>query len=745
MQKRNFIHWCVRRLSGIIFPAIMLLCMPMQLCAQQERPKVGLVLSGGGAKGVAHIGVLKVLEEAGIPIDYISGTSMGAIVGGLYAVGYSAHELDSMVRSQDWIFLLTDQVERPYRSYQSRINHEQYLLSIPFSNPSREKLKLPAGMIRGQSVLNKFSDLTVGFHQVSSFDSLPIPFACVAGDLEKGKEVVIRRGSLPLAMRASMAIPGVFSPVYQDSTTLIDGGIFNNFPVDVAIDMGADIIIGVDLSTKGLNKPDYHSVVEIVDRVAFLIGEEKKGRNQKIVDLYMNPKLKEYTSADFNASDIDTMIVMGENIAREHWDDLMALKAKLGSHIKTSNRRMKAVTYTDTLHLNRVNIIGLQSYDEVWIKKLCGIKEQKNITLPMLENYVKTLQGTGLFSEITYQISEEPDGRILSFLVKEKPKGTFNIGMHLDTEDIASILLHTQFKTGGKNGSAAFVTARINRSPWLNLGYTMNTRNMKSLEFSYRIGYNDFRLLKEGNKTGDITFLYNHLEFSFREYFTRRFTYRFGIQYDHFNNVSQLYTPNYNNYKGDAKGYSSLFLNLGYDTFDNASHPFKGASCSVWGTVYGNRFFSDNSHTFGAIQIEAKIALPLSARFCLLPEVTGRVLIGNEIPGFYLNYFGGEFAKRYLPQQQMFYGLHATEILNHSTLIFRIALRYKIAGKHYVSCIGNYAATGDKIYHIWDRNGIWGGAVKYSYDSLIGPLSITLDYSDRTDKLGIYANIGYYF
>lgn len=745
MQMQNFFNRCFRRLSGILFPTILLFCMPVPVSAQQERPQIGLVLSGGGAKGVAHIGVLKVLEEAGIPIDYISGTSMGAIVGGLYAVGYNAHELDSMVRRQDWIFLLTDQIQRPYRSYQSRMKHEKYLLSVPFSDSFEKKVKLPSGVMCGQSVLNKFSDLTIGFHQVTSFDSLPIPFACVAGDLVTGKEVVLKSGSLPLAMRASMAVPGVFSPVYQDSMALIDGGIFNNFPVDVALEMGADITIGVDLSTKGLDEPDYHSVMGIADRIAFLVGEEKKEKNQQRVDLYMNPKLKGYTSADFNASDIDTMIVMGERIARAHWDDIMALKARLSGYSVSPRKQIKSVKYTDTLHFAKVNVIGLQSYDEGWIKKMSGMKEQTSVTLPMLESYVKTLQGTGLFSEVTYQVIEESDSRKLNLLVKEKPEGSFNIGMHLDTEDIASILLHTQFKTGGRNGSEAFATARINRSPWLNLGYMLNTRNMKSLEFSYRIGYNDFSLLKEGDKTDDITFLYNHVEFNFREYFAREFTYRFGIQYDHFNNVSQLYTPDYAHSKGYSRGYASCFLNLSYDTFDNLNHPSKGISCSMRGTLYGDGIFSENSHAFGAVQLSAQAALPLSSRFCLLPEVSGRVLIGDDIPGFYLNYARGEFAGRYLPQQLAFYGTHHTELLDNSVLMFRLALRYKIAGKHYLSCIGNYAATENKLYRIWNKHGMWGTALKYSYDSLIGPLSITFDYSDHTDKLGIYANIGYYF
>ena len=170
-----------------------------------QRKKVGVVLSGGGAKGVAHIGVLKVLEEAGIPIDYIAGTSMGAIVGGLYAVGYDANALDSMVRVQNWPFLLSDKVYRFNLPFSVKESNEKYLLSLPFSQ--KKGLSVPAGFVSGQNIYNLFSDLTVGYHDSISFKDLPIPFACVAANMVNGKEVVMDSGVLPLAMRASMAIP----------------------------------------------------------------------------------------------------------------------------------------------------------------------------------------------------------------------------------------------------------------------------------------------------------------------------------------------------------------------------------------------------------------------------------------------------------------------------------------------------------------------------------------------------------
>ena len=229
---------------------LMVLAVLPSLAAQ--RKKVGVVLGGGGAKGVAHIGVLKVLEEAGIPIDYVAGTSMGAIVGGLYSIGYTPAEIDTMVLEQDWTMLLSDRIKRNSLTFPEKENSERYILSLPFGKEKKDRVI--QGMIKGQNLMNLFSNLTIGYHDSVDFQKFNIPFACVAVDAVDGKDYVFRKGSLPLAMRASMAIPAVFAPVRLDSMVLIDGGLNDNFPVDVARQMGADIIIGVDLGTSDLKK-----------------------------------------------------------------------------------------------------------------------------------------------------------------------------------------------------------------------------------------------------------------------------------------------------------------------------------------------------------------------------------------------------------------------------------------------------------------------------------------------------------
>ena len=226
------------------------------------RKKVAVVLSGGGAKGTAHIGALKVMEEAGIPIDYIVGTSMGAIVG-LYSIGYTAHQLDSMVNKQDWAFLLSDKLLPDEQTFMQKEQAGMYQLSFPFSIGKGKKF-VGGGVINGQNLSNLFTELTVGYNVPLDFNDFPIPFACVATNVVNGEAVIFHQGLLDEAMRASMAIPAVFTPVRMDSMVLVDGGMVNNFPVNIAYEMGADVVIGIDVQSPLLDAAELTGTKEIL-------------------------------------------------------------------------------------------------------------------------------------------------------------------------------------------------------------------------------------------------------------------------------------------------------------------------------------------------------------------------------------------------------------------------------------------------------------------------------------------------
>ncbi|MCB0732483.1 MAG: patatin-like phospholipase family protein, partial [Ignavibacteriae bacterium] len=274
-----------------------------------NRPKVGLVLSGGGAKGFAHIGVLEVLEKEGIPVDYIVGTSIGSIMGALYSIGYNSEQLKEFARSQEWIDLLSDYLSREYRNAYEKNEIDRYLVSF---NLSEDKgVSLSAGIVQGQNVMNTLCRLTAKYHDIDDFSKLPIPFACVAADIASGDEVVLKKGYLPEAIFASMSLPTIFAPTEIDGKLLVDGGIINNYPVDVAKEMGADIIIGVDIQTKPLKKEEIVELTDILGQMFSYMGYEKYKENKEQSDILIEPDISGYSTASFSNEAADTLIERG--------------------------------------------------------------------------------------------------------------------------------------------------------------------------------------------------------------------------------------------------------------------------------------------------------------------------------------------------------------------------------------------------------------------------------------------------
>ena len=296
---------------------------------EQERKKVAVVLSGGGAKGMAHIGVLKVLEKAGIPVDIITGTSMGSIIGGLYAIGYNANALDSVARAQDWSYVISDKENLNNQSLRDRLKQYTYIFTTGLSIGKRNMNA--GGLIKGKNLAELFQQVCSGYTDSLDFSKdLPIPFACVATNIIDNSEVDFHSGRLPQAMRASMSIPGAFSPVRIGDKVLVDGGLKNNYPADIAREMGADIIIGVTVQGAPKAADQMGGTMSIISQIVDVNCKNKVEDNLAITDLHMQVDTKGYGSASFSAAAIDTLIRRGEEEAMRHWDDIIALKQRIG-------------------------------------------------------------------------------------------------------------------------------------------------------------------------------------------------------------------------------------------------------------------------------------------------------------------------------------------------------------------------------------------------------------------------------
>lgn len=723
---------------------VFLLVLFLVLDVQAQRKKVGLVLSGGGAKGVAHIGVLKVLEEAGIPIDYIAGTSMGSIVGALYAIGYDSHVMDSLVRAQDWMFLLSDKVYRYNLPFSEKEETEKYLVSVPIKN--NRELKIPSGFISGQNIYNLFSDLTIGYHDSLDFKKLPIPFACVASNLVDGKEVIQDCGVLPLAMRASMAIPGAFAPVKRDGMVLVDGGISNNFPVDIAKAMGADIIIGVDVQADLKDAAGLESVMGIIDQMTSFLGIQKYEENKKMVNIYIKPDVYPYSAASFSSSAIDTLIMRGEEVARSQWDELMKLKKELGIPENQAPKRVDdVILVNDTVMIEHVHLSGINERDEKWLRKKIRIKDYSRITLDDLHEAIAELYGIGAFSSVSYKLSGGPVYD-LELILKQKSMSSLNLGFRFDSEEMAAILLNTTITHKDLRGSRLSLTGRLSMNPYVKLNYSLGNTFLRRFELGYMFKYNNLDIYTKGKKTDNVDYGVHRVNLGVSDIYFRNFKMQLGARYEYYNYESFLFSDKDHNITVKPEGFFSYYGLAHLETFDKRYYPTRGVSLKVDYSLYTDNLITYNDGApFSAIGLDFESVLSITRRVKFIPSIYGRVLIGHNVPYPYLNCMGGDVAGRYVDQQLPFLGIQHLEIFDNSVVVAKIALRYNIGRNHYVTLAGNYAKQEANFFDIFGGEDIFGGGVGYSYDSIVGPIDFVFSLSDWSKKLGFYFNLGYYF
>lgn len=398
----------------------------------EERPKIGLVLSGGGAKGLAHIPVLKQLDELSIPVDYIAGTSAGGIIGALYALGYSGSEIERVTAAVDWEDILSDRPPRSLLPFFEREIDGRYQLEFFFK---KGVPAAPRGLVYGQKVSLFFSELTFPVDGEIDFDVLPIPFRCVAVDLITGKEVVLGKGSLAKAMRATMAIPTIFTPVEWEDQLLVDGGLLNNLPVDVVKEMGADIVIAVDLGGPLSGRDELGSADKILSQALRIVEIEQKKKNAELADILIVPDMKGLSSSDYFFPDKMAKIMeKGKEAAAKSLPLLAALKKKYG--LERSPEARKKFPHSERQKkfiLERIIISGNDKLAASFISSGFGLKRGDPVDAAAISRQVLKLYALGYFENIQSSVFSAGQDRIeLRLDVREFPRAKLKMGLGYD-------------------------------------------------------------------------------------------------------------------------------------------------------------------------------------------------------------------------------------------------------------------------------------------------------------------------
>jgi NTE family protein len=754
------------------FPAFLLvifICSPSVVSQEPApaRPKIGYVLSGGGAKGMAHVGVLKVLEEVGLEPDFITGTSMGSIMGGLYSIGYSADEISHIIETVDWSKVLTNEIPSDQVIMRRKHEYERFILELPVYD---RKPELPAGLIEGQKLSELFSELSWRQAGVDDFNDFPYPFTCIATDILKGGKVEMNSGDLSSAMRASMAIPSVFTAVVRDSShILVDGGVVRNFPVQEAIDMGADIIIGVYVGFDSNMKPEQlRSLTSVITRTSLLSGAEDVESQVPLVDYMIVPDLTGYTPSSFT-SGVDIMN-LGEQAARAQIDVLRALADSVNSLGPPPAR--SELPSNDSILIGDIKVLTPDEKLSNFIIARSEIEKGTWIDPEELNNSIDKLFGTLFFDKIEYYFEKLEEGYRLVFRIKEKPHSSIGAAVHYDNTFGPGLILNYTLINSLMEGSR--------------LGLTLDISENLQMR-----GYYDFHMGKRRNFIGSLFVDSEREELPFFEENIDIGNYRHtlfngGLGFRQLIGINnQVGVDFYYRYSSlklsrniiavkpeldflDKFVFRGPAFSFRYDanTYDSFLYPTKGSRVALhFRQALGTEFISifdfpdsldvENRYEeyrdpYWHVTADLENYLPLGKNFSLNSEIAIG-LSDNDKP-FTDNFYLGGYRYNQRQNQVAFVGLQSHELLQGNYLKGKLALQVKAMSNLYVSALANLvfvtddnATMVDDIINWNDEARYLGAGAGFTYKTPVGPVSVF--FGSRTDVWNPiwYTNIGFTF
>ncbi|MEO2051817.1 MAG: patatin-like phospholipase family protein [Allomuricauda sp.] len=724
-------------------------------------PKVGLVLSGGGAKGLAHIGALKVIEESGIKVDYIGGTSMGAIVGALYASGYSAHELDSIFKKTDFTDLIQDNVPRGAKTFYEKEDSERYALSLPFTN---FKVSFPPAISGGQNIYNMLVQLLFHVKDIQDFRKLPIPFLCIATNVETGEEILLDKGYLPEAIVASGTFPSLFEPSEIDGDILIDGGVVNNYPIDQVRAMGADIIIGVDVQHDLATRESLSSATEILLQINNYRTVNDMKRKSGQTDIYIRPNIDEFSVIDFEKG--NQIIKSGEEAARTFQDELIKIAQTQDHHPKPHKR----IQLMDSLTINRMIIEGNDRYTRGYIKGKLRFNLADKISFEDLKQGINNLSATGNFKAIRYDLVSNGLGTDLILKLKENPTKMFlKMSAHYDDLYKSAALINLTKKNFlMKDDVASFDfilgdNIRYNMQYYLDKGYYWSFGiNSKLTDFDSEI---DFSLIRGNFNVPDdpniqrinidVTDLTNQIylqtvlqeEFAFTlgaEHKLLRYSTRtLGQQ-----SMEASFSESNSRTTFENSNYFSAFSKITLDTYDDKYFPTKGLLFDSDIHLYLlSSDYNDNFKEFAVAKARLGTVVPLRHNLSLNVETEGGVKLGTSAVtsfDFVLGGFGNDFVNNFTP----FIGYDFLSLAGNSYIKAYGRLDYRFAPKNHILLTANFANVADDLF----RTGDWfqeptfsGYGIGYGFESFLGPVQIYYSWSPEITSSNVFFSVGYWF
>ena len=737
-----------RVLSSVLIFCLLSFVFCQDITAQQVtdsiiRPRVGVVLSGGGAKGFAHIGALKVIEESGLPIDYIAGTSMGSIIGGLYAIGYSPETMIQLIKEQNWNAVMSDVIPQKYIPIDDKILDRHYLATFPFRD---KKIQMKSSIYDGGMINILLAKLTSPAYKIRDYNNLSIPFLCVATDIENAEAYEMTRGNLQRSIRASMSIPFYFSPVEVDGRLLIDGGLRNNFPVSNVRDKGIDIIIGVDVQRNFRKKEELTSMAIIMDQMIAMSDIDTYSKAKEDADIYIKPQLTKYGMMDFNS--YDTIIALGELTAREYLPQLKRLADSI-RNIQDYKIERPNVVPLDSIYVVSLKIDGVNEENASFIRKSIGNSHPTKMAIQDIENTIMSITATGYYKDIWYDLVPAAKGANLIIHCKEKEEETVSIAAHYDTDYGIGILANVTLKNILNFPKRSTLAADLNiaEDPYFKLRFHSNI----SQKFKYGTDLSIISLFMNQYYDKTINNSYsvqdNKIDL-FMEYMpTLERQFRVGIvgNYVHLRD-NLVHVVDADNYDFITHAY----INYHIDNEDSPTFASRGWKLNVNGKyiipVIEHEDGSSMRHSIvvradfdGSIAIGKKNALKLGASI-------GTSFTADEVPLSYRFFVGGQSYMKYFDNIISFEGLRFTQLYGNNIAIGKMSWQYNFYRNIYAiaNCSVGYVSDEHSSWFSVD-NFTLGSGLTLGMNTKAGPIEVSVMASNRCSDLIGFLNIGYWF
>ena len=718
------------------------------------RPKIGVTLSGGGAKGLAHIGILKAIDSAGLKVDYITGTSMGAVIGSLYSIGYSADTLEKLARTIDWDLLLSNQSGLRSLFMEEKDEYGKYDIELPWVN---NRFKIATGFLEAQELWLKFSELYFPVSNIKDFSKFNIPFRGIATDVGNGEAVVLKDGEIISAIRSSMAIPSVFTAVNYNGKILVDGGISRNFPVRDVKEMGADFVIGSTVATGLLPPEKVKNVIQLLLQIAFFREAEDQKKEVPLCDVYIPFDLDKYSMGSF--SDADELLKAGIDEGRRLYPRFKQLADSLNEKYGKQEITLQRLPTAKPVFIDTLEVRGLVNTTKTFFVNTMNFKLHKKYNAIELADMVRQAFGTRYYSRITYSLEHQPDGNCkIIFDITENPLTFLKAGIHYNRSTGIGIIANITARNFLLSNSRSMAAINIGESFRIRGEHLQYIGRLKKFGLTLKAQFDHFDVITYEQYEQNGLYNQNNLELSQKLHYspTKSFTLGIGHRFEWLQYKPQI--ASVFEFKGRSN-FSALFGYIKYTTLDRNTLSRKGIKIEAEMGRVAAQHSKINFLLNGlppADPDSLKVSTTPYLRTWLAAEgylpLTGKLTAFlNLQTGINFNYTRNvmnEFAvggmTKLFRNQVTFAGLQEATVYTPAMATIQGGLRTNLFTGAYLTgraniLFNNFISKSDFFQY---EDIYTGYALTFTYNFALGPLDLSLMYCDQTKKIQSYINLG---